>query len=56
MRYPHVPFLKRVWELRDNVTPSDAVYVGLAGARRHAGHRRCLTGPRAEDPLPELLE
>lgn len=32
VRYPHVPFLKRVWELRDNVTPSDAIYVGLAEA------------------------
>lgn len=32
VRYPHVPFLRRVWELRDNVTAYDAVYVGLAEA------------------------
>jgi len=31
-RYPHEPFLDRVWGLRDNVTAYDAVYVALAGA------------------------
>lgn len=31
-RYPHVPFLGRVWELRENVAPYDAVYVALAEA------------------------
>jgi predicted nucleic acid-binding protein len=29
-RYRHAPFLPRIWELRDNVTPYDAVYVALA--------------------------
>jgi predicted nucleic acid-binding protein len=29
-RYPHLPFLPRVWELRDNVSPYDASYVALA--------------------------
>ena len=29
-RYPHEPFLDRVWGLRDNVTAYDAIYVALA--------------------------
>jgi predicted nucleic acid-binding protein len=29
-RYPHEPFLDRVWGLRNNVTAYDAVYVALA--------------------------
>jgi len=29
-RYAHEPFLGRVWELRDNVTAYDAVYLALA--------------------------
>ncbi len=29
-RYPHLPFLRRVWELRDNLTAYDALYVALA--------------------------
>ena len=31
-RYPHEPFLDRVWELRANVTAYDAVYLALAEA------------------------
>jgi predicted nucleic acid-binding protein len=31
-RYPHAPFAPRVWELRGNLTPYDAVYVALAEA------------------------
>ena len=31
-RYPHEPFTRRIWELRSNVTPYDAVYVVLAEA------------------------
>ena len=31
-RYPHDFLLPRVWELRDNVTAYDAVYVALAEA------------------------
>jgi predicted nucleic acid-binding protein len=31
-RYPHRPFLHRMWELRDNLTASDAVFVALAEA------------------------
>lgn len=29
-RYPHRPFIPRVWELRDNVRTADAFYVALA--------------------------
>jgi predicted nucleic acid-binding protein len=29
-RYPHIPFARRVWELRGNLTPYDAAYVALA--------------------------
>jgi predicted nucleic acid-binding protein len=31
-RYPHHPFLARIWELRHNVTAYDAAYVALAEA------------------------
>jgi predicted nucleic acid-binding protein len=31
-RYPHQPFLFRIWELRRNVTAYDAAYVALAEA------------------------
>jgi predicted nucleic acid-binding protein len=33
-RYPHEPFSARVWELRDNLSAYDAVYVALAEALR----------------------
>lgn len=29
-RYPHEPFLSRIWELRHNLTCYDAAYVSLA--------------------------
>lgn len=29
-RHDHQPFLRRVWELRDNVSAYDAVYIALA--------------------------
>lgn len=31
-RYPHEPFLDRVWQLRANVSAYDAMYVALAEA------------------------
>lgn len=31
-RYPHEPFLQRIWELRTNVTAYDAAYIALAEA------------------------
>jgi len=33
-RFDHLPLLDRVWALRDNFTPYDAVYVALAEALR----------------------
>ncbi len=30
VRYPHVPLLERVWELRNTLTAYDAAYVALA--------------------------
>jgi predicted nucleic acid-binding protein len=29
-RYPHAALLSRVWELRENLTAYDAVYIALA--------------------------
>ena len=31
-RYPHTPFLTRIWELRHNFTAYDAAYIALAEA------------------------
>jgi predicted nucleic acid-binding protein len=31
-RHPHEPLMERVWELRDNLTAYDAVYLALAEA------------------------
>ena len=31
-RYPHDPFLSRIWRLRHNVTAWDAVYIAFAEA------------------------
>ncbi len=31
-RYPHYPFLSRIWELRHSMTAYDAAYVALAEA------------------------
>lgn len=30
LRYPHLPFSRRIWELRNTLTPYDAAYVALA--------------------------
>jgi predicted nucleic acid-binding protein len=30
MRYPHLPLMERVWQLRDNLTAYDALYVALS--------------------------
>jgi predicted nucleic acid-binding protein len=32
IRYPHGPFLDRMWQLRDNLTAYDAVFVALSEA------------------------
>jgi predicted nucleic acid-binding protein len=31
-RYPHAPFVRRIWEMRNNITAYDAAYVSLAEA------------------------
>ena len=31
-RYPHTPLIGRIWELKENLTAYDAVYVALAEA------------------------
>lgn len=55
--FPYEPFARRVWELRDNVTPYDGWYVALAESlnatlatldRRLAG----ATGPRCVFATP----
>ena len=33
-RYSHVPLRRRIWELRENLTPYDAAYVALAETLR----------------------
>lgn len=30
VRYPHLPFIERLWSLRENLTAHDAVFVALA--------------------------
>lgn len=47
-RYPHAPFGSRIWELRDNLTVYDAVYVALAealGARLLTADARLARAP-----------
>ena len=47
-RYSHEPFLERVWQLRDNISAYDAVYVALAEALSTAlgtGDRRLAAAP-----------
>lgn len=41
IHYPHAPFRDRVWELRHNLTPYDAMYLALAEA---LGSATLLTG------------
>ncbi len=31
-RYPHIPLMGRIWELKENLTAYDAAYVALAEA------------------------
>ncbi len=56
-RYPHVPLLSRIWELRGSLAASDATYVALAEAldaplvtidlrlARSRGHRARIVAP-----------
>lgn len=57
-RAPHLPLLRRIWQLRDDVTPYDAAYVSLAEALEAVlltGDQRLAqaAGPRCDI---ELLE
>jgi predicted nucleic acid-binding protein len=48
MRYAHDPLLSRIWQLRGNLTPYDAVYVALAehlGAPLATCDRRVAKAP-----------
>ena len=48
-RYSHEPFLGRVWQLRDNLTAYDAVYIALAEALSTVlvtGDRKLVGAPR----------
>ena len=56
-RYSHEPFLDRIWQLRDNVTAYDAVYVALAEALSavlFTGDRK-LAGTPGVDAAIELV-
>jgi predicted nucleic acid-binding protein len=56
-RYPHLPFLDRIWQLRTHITAYDAAYVALAEAldaklvttdlrlARTHGHRARIVAP-----------
>jgi predicted nucleic acid-binding protein len=50
-RYPHQPFLDRIWELRHNLTAYDAAYVALAEVL----HAPLITCDRALALAPGLL-
>ena len=48
IRRPHLPFLPRIWELRDNLTAYDATYVALAeglGCRLVTADARIAAAP-----------
>ena len=47
-RVPHLPPVRRCWELRDNLTPYDAAYVALA----EAFEITLLTGDRGLTKAP----
>lgn len=55
-RLPHEPLLRRIWQLRDNVTMADAAYVALAEHFRvplvtSDGRLTRAIGPRCEFQL-----
>ncbi len=56
-RFPARPFLPRLYELRDNVSPYDAVYVALAealGAELVTADRRLVAAPGIRCPVRVL--
>jgi predicted nucleic acid-binding protein len=53
-RYPALPFMRRAWELRANVTPYDAAYVALAevlGCELWTADQRLAKAPGPECPI-----
>lgn len=57
-RYPFEPFVRRVWELKENITPYDAWYVAVAEALDVVlvtgdGRLRKAPGPRCPVLSPE---
>jgi predicted nucleic acid-binding protein len=49
-RYPHLPLVSRIWELRHNFTAYDAVYIALAeatGASLYTCDEKLRKGHRA---------
>jgi len=53
-RAPHLPLLERCWELRENLTPYDAVYVALAerlGTTLLTADRRLASGSGTRCPV-----
>ena len=47
-RYPHLPFLDRIWALKDNFSAYDAAYIALAealGAPMISADRRLANAP-----------
>ena len=57
VRYPHEPFLARIWELRDSVTAYDAAYLALAEALEAplVTRDRALASSRAHRARVELM-
>lgn len=56
-RAPHLPLLERAWQLRDNVTIYDGVYVALAealGAVLLTGDERLARAPVVRCPVEVL--
>lgn len=57
LRWDHEPLLRRVWQLRDNITPYDAVYVALAEALNAAlvtSDARLSRAPTVNCPIEVL--
>ena len=56
-RHPHTPLLRRIWELRENITAYDAAYVALAeglGATLLTRDRRLQRAPRSRAVIEVL--
>ena len=54
LRTPHTPLLDRAWELRDNLTACDAVYLAVAEALGGPAYPRCAVGRRPPRARPCL--